>query len=153
MEVRMQYLTGFSGVLLWAICAISGVAQDKPSLNGTWQFDAAKSELHSGKVAITTWVIEEGDNTIHITESEASKSKKVELQCTTDGKECAVTGDKAKASFWYNGPMLVEMETKGDHVMRYRMKISDDLKTLTVEVTHIVPQSDKNDVMVFSKQI
>jgi hypothetical protein len=31
------------------------------------------------------------------------------------------------------------------------MKISDDGKTLTVEVTPIVPQSDKIDTLVFQK--
>lgn len=148
----MRHLTALRGALTGILFVASAIAQDKPSLNGTWQFDPAKSELHNSRISEATWVIQEGDNTIHLTESEGAKSKKVELQCTTDGKECTVTGDKAKASFWYNGPMLVEMETKGDHVMRYRMKISDDLKTLTVEVTHIVPQIDKMDVLVFSKQ-
>jgi hypothetical protein len=32
------------------------------------------------------------------------------------------------------------------------MKVSEDGKTLTVEVTHIVPQSDKIDTLVFQKQ-
>jgi hypothetical protein len=31
------------------------------------------------------------------------------------------------------------------------MKISDDAKTLTVDVTHIVPQIDKMDTLVFTK--
>ncbi|HEV2689317.1 MAG TPA: hypothetical protein VGV35_12210 [Bryobacteraceae bacterium] len=142
-------LAGFSSLIFLAFCAL---AQDRPSMTGTWQFDAAKSDLKTLKLSGATWVIDESDNSIHLTESEAGKSKKVEMQCTTDGKECNVTGDKAKASFWYNGPMLVEMETKGDRVTRYRMKISDDAKTLTVELTHIVPQIDKNDVLVFNKQ-
>jgi hypothetical protein len=134
-----------------ALFAFSAMAQDRPTMTGTWQLDAAKSDLKTLKVTTATWVIEEGDNTIHIAETEGAKSKKVDLQCTTDGKECQVTGDKAKASFWYNGPMLVEMETKGDRVTRYRLKVSDDGKTLTVEMTHIVPQIDKIDTMVFGK--
>jgi len=146
----MRHLVALSGALVVVLCVLS--AQDKPSLSGTWQFDPSKSELHNSKVSSATWVIQEGDNSIHITETEGGKNKKVEMQCTTDGKECSVIGDKAKASFWYNGPMLVEMETRGDRIMRYRMKISDDLKTLTVEVTHIVPQTDKLDVLVFTKQ-
>jgi hypothetical protein len=47
--------------------------------------------------------------------------------------------------------MLVEMETRGDHVIRYRFKISDDGKTLRVELTHLVPQLDGIDVLVFGK--
>lgn len=134
-----------------ALFAFSAMGQDRPTMTGTWQLDATKSDLKTLKVTTATWVIEEGDNTIHIAETEGAKSKKVDLQCTTDGKECQVTGDKARASFWYNGPMLVEMETKGDRVTRYRLKVSDDGKTLTVEMTHIVPQTDKIDTMVFSK--
>ena len=103
------------------------------------------------QVASASWVIEEGDNSIHITQTENGKGKKIELQCTTDGKECKFPGDR-RDSFWYNGAILVEMETKSDHVIRYRMKLSDDGKTMTVEVTNIVPQSDKMDTMVFQKQ-
>jgi len=44
------------------------------------------------------------------------------------------------------------METRGDLVTRFRLKISEDAKTLTVEMTHIVPQIDKIDVMIFNKQ-
>ena len=138
-------------LLVPALFAIPATAQDeeRPSFNGTWQFDASKSEVH-GKITRATWVIEEGDNSIHITETENGKAKKLELQCTTDGKECKLAGDR-RASFWYNGPMLVEMETRFEHVTRFRMKISDGGKTLTVEIAHIVPQDDKIDTMVFQK--
>ena len=132
------------------ILAVAGQDQERPSFNGTWQFDASKSELHSSKISSATWVIEEGDNSIHISQTENGKPKKTELQCTTDGKECKFPGDR-RDSFWFNGSMLVDMETKNDHVIRYRMKISDDGKTLTVEVTPIVPQSDKIDTLVFQK--
>jgi hypothetical protein len=140
--------TCFVLVVLAAVAA--GQEQERPSFSGTWQFDASKSELHSSKISSATWVIEEGDNSIHISQTENGKPKKTELQCTTDGKECKFPGDR-RDSFWYNGSMLVDMETKNDHVIRYRMKISDDGKTLTVEVTPIVPQSDKIDTLVFQK--
>jgi hypothetical protein len=32
------------------------------------------------------------------------------------------------------------------------MKASEEGKTLTLELTHIVPQNDKSDMMVFQKQ-
>jgi len=150
----MRKIASLSGSLILAVFALPGTAQEasKPSLTGTWQFDPARSELHNSKMTSATWVIDEGDNSIHITATESGKSKKIEMQCTTDGKECQVTGDKARASFWYNGPILVEMQTKGDTVTRFRLKASEDGKTLTVELTHIVPQTDKSDVMVFQKQ-
>lgn len=132
--------------------ALPGAAQDRPNLTGTWKLDATKSQMHTEKIAGETWTINEGDNTINIAESEDGSGRKIELKCTTDGKECKVTGDKASASFWYNGSLLVEMETRGDHVVRYRMKLSSDGKTLTVDTTHIVPQSSPDDTLVFQKQ-
>jgi hypothetical protein len=140
--------TCFVLVVLAAVAA--GQEQERPSFSGTWQFDASKSQLHSSKISSATWVIEEGDNSIHISQTENGKPKKTELQCTTDGKVCKFPGDR-RDSFWFNGPMLVDMETKNDHVTQFRMKISDDGKTLTVEVTPIVPQSDKIDTLVFQK--
>jgi hypothetical protein len=135
-----------------AVLSLPLLAQDRPNLSGTWQFDSSKSELHTVKVGGATWVINEDDSSIQISESEDGAAKKTELKCTTDGKQCKVSGDKATASFWYNGPMLVEMESKGDRVMRYRMKLSDDGKTLTVDTTSIVPQVTQDDVLVFHKQ-
>lgn len=142
-------LVAFSAL---AVLSLPLAGQDRPNLSGTWQFDGSKSELHTVKVGSATWVINEDDSSIQITESEEGASRKIELKCTTDGKVCKFSGDKASASFWYNGPMLVEMENKGDHVTRYRMKLSGDGKTLTVDTTSIVPQSAQDDVLVFRKQ-
>jgi hypothetical protein len=135
-----------------AVLSLPLAGQDRPNLSGTWQFDSSKSELHTVRVTGATWVINESDDSIQIVESEEGASKKIELKCTTDGKQCKESGNKATASFWYNGPMLVEMENKGERVMRYRMKLSDDGKTLTVDTTSIVPQSAQDDVLVFRKQ-
>jgi hypothetical protein len=135
-----------------AVLALPLAGQDRPNLSGTWQFDSSQSQLHSVTIAGATWVINEDDSSIQITESEDRANKKIELKCTTDGKECKISGEKATASFWFNGPLLVEMESKGDHVTRYRMKLSDDGKTLTVDTTSIVPQSSQDDVLVFRKQ-
>jgi len=134
-----------------ALLALPLGAQDRPNLSGTWQFDSTKSEMHTVKVGGATWVINEDDSSIQITESEDGDAKKVQMKCTTDGKECKVAGEKGTASFWFNGPTLVEMETHGDHVVRYRMKLSGDGKTLTVDSTSIVPQSTQDDVLVFQK--
>jgi hypothetical protein len=148
----MRNTTSLLACSALAILGLPLAGQDRPNLSGTWQFDSSKSELHTAKVAGATWVINEDDSSIQITESESGVSGKIELKCTTDGKECKISGAKSKASFWYNGPMLVEMENKGDHVTRYRMKLSDDGKTLTVDTTSIVPQSTEDDVLVFRKQ-
>jgi hypothetical protein len=131
------------------LTAALAYGQDKPNFSGTWQLDVAKCELHNLKLADAIWAIEEADNSIHLTQNEGKS--KTEMKCTTDGKDCNFSGEKAKASFWFNGPMLVEMETRGDHVTRYRLKLSDDGKTLRVETNYIVPQESAVDVLVFNK--
>jgi hypothetical protein len=148
----MSNLATSSAFLALVLFAYPGGAQDHPNLAGTWQFDSAKSDQANNKVVNATWVIEEGNNSIHITETEGDNTKKVELKCSTDGKDCNIAGQKAKASFWYNGLTLVELETRGEHVNRYRMKLSNDAKALTVEVSSIVPSIEKPDVLVFQKQ-
>src|SRR5579871_774197 len=148
----MRSLVSISACFLLSACFLSAQETSKPNLSGTWRLNAQRSELHSTHVSgAASWVIEEKDDSIHITESEGGK--KIELQCPTNGKECEVTGgEKAKASFWYNGPILVEMETKGQNATRYRMNLSPEGKALTVEITYIVPQEDKPDKLFFEKQ-
>jgi hypothetical protein len=148
----MRNAVTFLACTALVVLSLPLAGQDRPNLSGKWQFDSSKSEIHTVRVAGGTWVINEDDASIHIVQSEEGAAKTVEMKCTTDGKECKVTGYKGTASFWYNGPMLVEMENKGDHVTRYRMKLSEDGKTLTVDSTSIVPQSTQDDVLVFHKQ-
>lgn len=147
-----------AAVLSAAFCAFI-VAQDdsRPDLSGKWQLDASKSEMQLNRISDLTMVISEKDGKININENEKladGKERKFSYDCTTDGKECEVAGTKAKASFWYNGPMLISMETQhnGSAVIRQRLKLSQDSKQLTVEISSLVPQSDKIDKLVFEKQ-
>ena len=134
-------------------------AQDdsKPDLSGTWQLNPQKSDMQLNRFSGLTMVIAEKDGKINITETEKlvdGKERKVIYDCTTDGKDCKVRDEAAKASFWYNGPMLVSMETKknGSEVLRERMKLSPDAKELNVEVSSLVPQTDKKDKLVLDKR-
>ena len=133
------------------------VADDtRPNLSGTWQLDATHSDADR-KLSTATWVIDESDNKIMLKQDEKSadgKDRKVEISCTTDGKDCPVPSTKDKASFWYNGPMLVvmEMRNNGDNIVRDRIHLSPDSKTMKVEVTSIVPKGDKPEELVFQKQ-
>ncbi|MBZ5608756.1 MAG: hypothetical protein LAP38_10885 [Acidobacteriia bacterium] len=147
----MRIFVTATTLLVLVLLAAPAVAQDRPNFSGNWQFDASKSELHNLKLANATWTIKQDDSSIDIAENEGGSGRAIELKCTTDGKDCKVSGEKAKASMWYNGPMLVEMETRGDHVVRYRLTMSQDGKTMKVETTQIVPQTDGIDVLVFEK--
>ena len=133
-------------------------AQDdtRPDLTGTWQLDASKSDIKLSKFTGLKMVIAEKDDRINISDYEilgGGKERTVVYDCTTDGKDCNVKSTGAKASFWYNGPMLVNMETdKKGGVFRYRMKLSSDAKELTIEISCLVPASDKVDKLVLAKR-
>jgi hypothetical protein len=112
--------------------------------------------MQLNKLSGLTMQISEKDGKLKIEENETladGKERKVTYACTTDGKECEVPETKAKASFWYNGSMLVSMETQhnGD-VLRHRLKLSPDSKQLTIEVSSLVPASDKTNKLVLAKQ-
>src|SRR5262249_51534513 len=143
---KMRHFASCWGCLLLLSCTLAGQDRTKPDLSGTWRLNAAESEIHTGRWTTATWVISEKDRNIHITTTETGKDdRKIDLECTTDGKECPISGEKMKASFWYNGPMLVEFETRGDNATRYQMKLSPDGNGLTVAVTYMVPHLDKPD--------
>jgi hypothetical protein len=86
----------------------------------------------------------------------SGKAVKVDISCNTEGQECKVkeSGEPAKVSFWYNGPMLVMMEQRhgNDFVTKKRFKTSDDGKTLSMEVVYIAPPGHKAENYTFTKQ-
>lgn len=145
-------------VITGTFCSyVAGQDDSKPDLSGKWQLDASKSDMQLSRLSDLIMVISEKDGKINIDEDQKladGKERKIAYVCTTDGKECDVTGAKAKASFWYNGPMLVAMETQrnGGSVIRQKLKLSQDSKQLTVEISSLVPQTDKMDKLVLDKR-
>jgi hypothetical protein len=145
-------IVGLMGCALWAQDA-------KPDLTGTWQLDLAKSEIFSSKPSVLTWLIQEKAGSIEMKQVEKDGSgheRQFAFTCGIGGKECAFKepDGRVKASFWYNGPTLVEMKTfeGNDHVAKYRMKLDDGGKTLNVELMSIAPASAKPEHLVFSRQ-
>jgi hypothetical protein len=155
----MEHPVRFLGlVTATAVFSLCGWAQsDKPDLTGNWQLDASKSEMQLNRFSDLKLTISEKDGKINITQAEKlpdGKERKVTYNCPTNGADCTVPETGAKASFWYNGPMLVNMETekKGGSVIRERLKLSADNKALTMEISNLVPASDKVDKLVLEKQ-
>lgn len=148
-----------AALVLSGMVCVALTAQDdsKPDLSGKWHLDASKSDMQLNRLSDLSMQITEKDGRININEEEKladGKERKITYACTTDGKECEVPETGAKASFWYNGPMLVSMETekKGGNVIRQRLKLSPDSKQLTVEISSLVPRVDKSDKLVLEKQ-
>ncbi len=84
------------------------------------------------------------------------KEETSQFSCDVGGSQCDFdeAGRKAKVSLWYNGPALVILKTDGpkeDSVTQWKLDLSPDGKTLTVEFTHIEP-NDKSESLVFDKK-
>ena len=71
-----------------------------------------------------------------------------EFKCNTMGKECAGkdAGRPSKVSLWFNGPKLVELETRGTQVVKRRFIISGDGDTMNLETIRIVPTGKSETV-------
>lgn len=135
------------------------MAAERPDLNGNWQLDAAHSQTDEA-LKSATLTIDQKDDSIQISRAlmdNSNQEKKFQLQCSTDGKQCKVEdeGHPAQVRMWYNGAMLVMIETRGhdnDIVTKERIKTSDDGKSLSVEVIHISPPGSKNETFTYTKQ-
>ena len=120
-------------VALTTLCltaaALAGDA-DKAKFTGAW-------ELQGDSRA--TWVLEAKGDTWHISYSQENQ-KTEEFECVTDGRECNVkdSGRAAKISLWFNGPKLVELETKGPEVVKRRFAVAERGDEMDVEVIPIV---------------
>jgi hypothetical protein len=142
-----------------AVIPLAAYSAERPNLSGSWQWNPSQSDFHAGKLTGLTWVIDQADMALRISEiAKHSDGKEVKsaLDCTTDGKECSVKegGQAAKVSFWFNGATLVEMESKGhnhDTVVKKKLELSADGKKMTVEVIPIVG-AEPSGKMVFEKQ-
>jgi hypothetical protein len=139
----------FVCILFCGLMVPAALAQDtdRPNLAGKWQIDPARSEGGSG----VTLNIETKDDSLHWVQA-GHNGEIAEFNCTTDGKECAMTdgGRKATVSLWYNGDSLVMMETRGSSVVKRKLTVTDGA-TLQMDVVSIVPQG-KTGKLVFTKQ-
>lgn len=132
-------------------------AQDRLDMSGVWRLAPAQSEIHSHVASDLTWQIKETSEGIHWIQREGESKNLGEWQCGLDGKECKVKdeGHSALVSFYYNGPVLVELETEGanrDNVTKKRISLSPDGNSLTVEVVHLMPQGRPPEKLVLVKQ-
>src|SRR5580700_608097 len=82
------------------------------------------------------WIINSLPDGLHITQIEGS-SPVADFQCNTEGNSCNIklSGHKATVSMYYNGPALVQLETKGDRVVKRKFSILPSGNTMKVEVT------------------
>jgi len=127
-------------LLLGAVCLL-GQPADHPNFTGSWQLDTAKSEIHT-KVQATAWAIQQSGDSIAINQQLGAKTEVV--KCGTNGSNCKAKpdGQAGEVMFYYNGAMLVETDFFGhdkDRVVKKRLKLAADGKTMEIEVQHVSP--------------
>jgi hypothetical protein len=129
MAGRLAALVGL--FLLMCAGAVGDDDADRGKLIGKWK------PVSSGEGG-EEWVLETVGDSLRL--SHSLKQKADQVECNIMGKDCEVklAGHKAKVSFWFNGSMLVEMETRGTEVIKRRFKIADN-DTLKLETVQIVP--------------
>ena len=124
-------------VLILGITCSTGIWADdsakRSSLFGNWQGQ------EEGGVP-TSWSLKQEGEQVRLTEVRGDE-KTVDLECNTVGRECALNaaGKPVVVSMWFNGPSLVEMETRSPKVLQRRFTVSEDGNKLEIEVTPISP--------------
>ena len=112
--------------------AQESAAGGRPDLSGTWKLESRNQQPASELML----VIEQHENDVVLREKTSSGTIQVDVKCATNGVECPakIDGNKAKVTYYFNGPMLVEHVWRGDEVTKTRRRLSPDGSKLTVEV-------------------
>jgi hypothetical protein len=121
-----------AAVAALVLCAplLADDASDRAKLIGSWQDNSGKEG--------TVWVLDVKGTALHITESLADQ-KISEFECSPKGAECegTVGGKKAKVTMYYDGPALVQLETRGSEVTRRRFTVTGQPDVMEIEVMPI----------------
>lgn len=115
---------------------------DRAKLMGAWESQSGAD--NNSKV---TWLLEAKGDAMHITYLQGSQ-KLTEFECDTSGQECSTkdSGRPAKILLWFNGPKLVELETKGSEVVKRRFTIAGTGEEMDVELVPIASKSKAETV-------
>ena len=128
----VRRLVAGSCVFLLLVAAVfADETADRNNLTGKWQGPSGKDQ---GEI----WSIETVGDSLRLTH--LVKQKTDEFACNIMGHECDVklAGKHVKVSLWFNGAMLVDLETRGSEIVKRRFKAMDP-NTLQVETFPINP--------------
>jgi hypothetical protein len=117
------------------MAALADDQSDRQKLIGSWHQEAAAQNSSA-----SSWTFSSAPNSIRITQLDGT-NKVAEFACGTEGASCEIktAGKKATVSLWFNGPRLVELETKGSEVIKRRFMILPNSDVMEMEVIPILP--------------
>jgi hypothetical protein len=127
-------------VLIAGVAAFAGDAE-RAKLMGGWESQNGTGSNRE------TWLFEAKGDAVHVTYLQGDK-KLAEFECDTDGKDCVtkVAGHSAKVSLWFNGPKLVELETRGSEVVKRRFAIAGAGEEMDLEIIPIASDAKAETV-------
>jgi hypothetical protein len=133
--------------LLAVLLAGSAVADDAASrarLMGSWK-------LADGAQDAAVWTFQEKGDNIHVTYSNGGRVV-MDFECDSFGHDCATkdAGRSAKVSLWYSGAKLVEMETRGNFVLKRTFGVTGEGDTMDLELAQLAP-GPKNETQHFAR--
>jgi len=136
-----------TSVLLLSVCAaaLADDQSDRQKLIGSWEQSPAQS------TAAISWSFLATGHSMRVKQL-AGGNKIADFECETEGTPCEIKtgGKKATVSLWFNGAMLVEMETKGTEIVKRRFEILPASDSMEMEVIPIVP-SGKTETFGFKR--
>jgi hypothetical protein len=156
----MKFLLKTS-ILLAALAGIA-VAADKPNLSGDWKLNIAKSTM--GPIPAPTSYTRkvthaEPSITIEDTQTGSPLGDQHDTRTyTTDGKEISYQANGAdvkSAATWDDNALQIDSKASVqgmDLVIKDKITMGDDGKTLSDTVHITTPQGDLDLVLVFEKQ-
>jgi hypothetical protein len=148
-SMNVRIVIAGAALLGLAMCATAWAGDDpeveRAKLAGKWEM---KSEGAADKAPV--WVVEDKGTSIHIMRLVGAE-KVSDFECDL-GKECKVkdSGKSVTEQIYFNGPKLVEIETKGSEVVKRRFETATEPDTMQVEVMPLVP-SGKTETLVFKR--
>jgi hypothetical protein len=120
-------------LLLFCFAAWADEQTDRAKLLGAW-------DSQDGSAKRAAWTFEFKGDSLHVTYSEGDQVV-TDFECNTKGRDCdaKIGGGRAKVSLWFNGPKLVELETKGQEILKHRFGIAGQGDQMEVEIIPIAP--------------
>jgi hypothetical protein len=133
---RMVLATTAGLIVPAAMPLLADVNEQREKLFGRWELAA-----ESTHAAESVWTLERKGDSVRVTYSEGARQH-LTFECAPTGRDCVATneGKRANVSLWFDGPALVEMETKGSEVVKRVFVAGENEGTLQLETIPVVPE-------------
>ncbi|MEQ1946946.1 MAG: hypothetical protein ABL995_07145 [Bryobacteraceae bacterium] len=136
---RIRYGLWLAAAIVCGSTAWADDAASRAKLKGVWEGE------NNG--IPSRWTLQDKGDTFHLVYQERDQ-KLLDFECSTLGKECStkVDGKGAKMTLYYNGPLLVVMESKGAEVAKRRFGVDASGDQLSVDWMPLVPSGKDSTI-------